>query len=287
MSIRIYVDCVDTTDLFNITGTTTFRDIENQFLEITEFEGKQIYGMYNTYPDYIGITTNKIIQLGTPPRSLDGSLSQSILILTDLDSLNKQIVSMYNEYNDSELGFKYAQRNSKTRVLSKKNPFYKYTYTYKKSPNIDEEKYSSATAPLLSSLLKQPSASFYVDPDTEEVPLTFTEEDTDLIIEATNNDFDNFQICLSNIGGYEEENCLSKNEALLTKLQNAIFDNGKDLQKIISEGQSIVGVIAILNSLTTNKKGGRRKSHKKPRRKSFRKKKRICTHHSKKNVSRR
>ena len=298
MPIRIYVDFVDKTDLFKITKTTTFRDIENQFLEIPEFEGKQIYGMYNTYPNEIK---------GTLPSTLNEPLNQSILILTDLNQLTPDAVRLYNMYN--ELGFKYAQRNSKTKVWSRKPPFQKYKYIYEKSPNIDEKNYSSATAsstssastyedkydpvtgmlrpnaPPLSSLLKNPSASsssFY--PDTEEVPLTITQKDTELIKTATDNNFDTFQICLSSIVGYQE-NCLSGNKALVEKLRNAIF--GNKIEEIISEGQSIEGVIAILNSLTTTKKGGRRKSHKKPRRKSFRKKKRRCTHHSKKNVSRR
>ena len=295
MSINIYVDFVDKTNLFVITGTTTCRDIENQFLEITEFEDKQIYGMYNTYP-------SDIIKhsLSTPPQYLDRPLSKSILIITDLNQLTPDAVRSYNMYNkSSELGFEYAQRNTKTRFGTRTFPFYKYKYTYAKSPNIDEKIYSSATAssssdkydpvtgmlrPTAPPLLETSSASSSFYPDTEEVPLTFTEEDTELIKKATNNNFDNFETCLSNILAFEE-NCLSENEALVEKLQKAIF--GNDIQKIIREGKSIKGVIAILNSLTTTKKGGRRKSHKKPRRKSFRKKKRICTHHSKKNVSRR
>ena len=307
--MSIYVDGFDKTKLFNIiTGTTTFRDIETQFLEIPEFKGKQIYGMYNTYPDHIDITRNKILRLGTPPQSLDGALRQSILILTNLNELTPDAVRSYNMYND--LGFEYAQRNSKTSVWSRKFPFRKYTYKYEKSPNIDEENYSSVTAsssssastykdkyddetgllrptaPPLSSLLKTPSASSSFYPDTEEVPLTFTEEDTELIKTATDNNFDQFQICLSSIVFDEEnKNCLSENEALVQKLRNAILNT--DIQEFIHENESIEGVIAKLNSLTTNKKGGRRKSHKKPRRKSFRKKKRRCTHHSKKNVSRR
>lgn len=298
----IYVDFVDKTKLFNIiTGTTTFRDIENQFLEIPEFEGKQIYGMYNTYPSDI-----KERSLSTPPQTLDGPLSQSILIITDLNQLTPNAVSSYNMYNESsELGFEYAQRNSKTIVWSRKPPFLKYKYIYKKSPNIDDENYSSATAssssssssseldpvtgtlrpsaPPLTSLLKKSYASSSY-PDKEVVSLTFTEEDTELIKTATDNDFDNFQICLSSIVDYKD-NCLSEKEDLVEKLQHAIF--GNDIHEIIRQGESIEGVIAILNSLTTTKKGGRRKSHKKPRRKSFRKKKRRCTHHSKKNVSRR
>ena len=309
--MSIYVDFVDKTKIFTIiNGTTTFRDIETQFLKIPEFEGKQIYGMYNTYPSDIDITRNKILKLGTPPTSLDRPLSQSILILTNLKKLTPNAVRSYNMYND--LGFEYAQRNSKTKVGSRIFPFYKYKYTYEKSPNIDEENYSSATAssssssastyedkydsetgmlrptaPPLSSLLKKSSASSSFYPDTEEVPLTFTEEDTELIKKATDNDFDIFQTCLSSIvfDDEEDKNCLSENEALVQKLRNAILNT--DIQEIISEGRSIEGVIAILNSLTTTKKGGRRKSHKKPRRKSFRKKKRRCTHHSKKNVSRR
>lgn len=279
--MSIYVDFVDKTKLFNIiTGTTTFRDIENQFLEIPEFEGKQIYGMYNTYPSDI-----KERSLSTPPQTLDGPLSQSILIITDLNQLTTDAVRSYNMYNESsELGFKYAQRNSKTRVGT--YPYYEYKY--KKSPNIDnydpETDRLIPSAPPLTSLLQKSYASSYVAPDKEVVSLNFTEEDTELIKKATDNNFINFETCLSNILAYDE-NCLSGNKALVEKLQTAIF--GKDIQEIISKGQSIEGVIAILNSLTTNKKGGRRKSHKKPRRKSFRKKKRRCTHHSKKNVSRR
>ena len=306
--MSIYVDFVDKTHLYNITtGTTTFIDIEKKFLEIPEIDGKQIYGMYNTYPSDI-----KERSLSTPPQTLDGPLSQSILIITDLNQLTPDAVSSYNMYNNSELGFKYAQRNSKTSVWSRIPPFRKYKYEYEKSPNIDEKNYSSATAssssssastyedkydsetgmlrptaPPLSSLLKKSSASSSFYPDTEEVPLTFTEEDTELIKKATDNDFDIFQTCLSSIvfDDEEDKNCLSENEALVQKLRNAILNT--DIQEIISEGRSIEGVIAILNSLTTTKKGGRRKSHKKPRRKSFRKKKRRCTHHSKKNVSRR
>ena len=80
-NIRIYVDFIDRTHLFQIEkDKTTFRDIENQFLKISEFNDMQIYGMYNDARprDF----ENK--KLSTPPRSLESPLNTSILIITDL-----------------------------------------------------------------------------------------------------------------------------------------------------------------------------------------------------------
>jgi hypothetical protein len=287
--IRIYVDfgeSNDKTHLFKIEeGTTTFRDIENQFLKIPEFNGKQIYGIYNDARprDF----ENQ--DLSTPPQRLESRLDKSILIITDLGALNKNAVTMYNMYNKGELGFEYAQRSSKEKVRSRMPPFYKFKYKYAKSPNIDESFHEPSAPPappsfasfdrsFAPSSFDRPSASSSFDRPSASTSSDITKADIEIIKTATSNDFIMFQVCLSNIGDYEE-NCLSDHPELVEKLQDKIF--GTDLQRIINEEESIEGVIAALNS---PKKGGRRKSHKKPRRKSFRQKKRRSTHH-KKNVS--
>jgi len=311
--IRIYVDfgeSNDKTHLFKIKeGTTTFRDIENQFLEIPEFDGKQIYGMYN---DARPRDFEKQ-DLSTPPRSLESPLDTSILIITNLRGLNPNGVKRYNMYNTGQLGFKYAQRNSKEKVRSTKYPFYKFKYTYEKSPNIevmdDETDYNDPfhrptappAPPSLASLYRLPAQSSFAQSssaqsssDLPSAPSfdrpstsddTITKEEIDIIITATHNNFDDFQICLANVLS-GDTTCLLEHENIETKLLNKLLQHinaEDDLHRIITEGRSIEGVIAILNS---QKKGGRRKSHKKPRRKSFRQKKRRSTHH-KKNVSRR
>ena len=268
MSIGIYVDFEDKTGSFLvIKGTTTFRDIENQFLKLSEFKDKQIYGMYNTYPSDIIHHS-----LSTPPPSLDGPLTSSILIITDLITLNPDAKRMYNFYNETpELGFEYAQRNSLMEDGS---------YIYRKSPMIDEktDMLAATAAPAMSQMRHESAASTLSSSSS----LTFTKEDTELIKTVTSDNFDIFQTCLINIVGYDD-NCLSQHVDLVTKLRDAIF--GNNLEEIIANGKTIEGVIAKLNSLQVTK-GGRRKSHKKPRRKSFRKKKRRSTHH-KKNVFRR
>ena len=294
-TIRIYVDFIDRTDLFKIDkGTTTFRDIENQFLEISEFNNMQIYGMYNdARPSDFG---NQ--DLSTPPQRLESPLEKSILIITNLEGLNENGKRMYNMYNKTGLGFEYAQRSSKERVGSTKYPFYKFKYTNAKSPNIEVTDYDdpfhrpsapsappSSAPPSFDRSSAQSSSDRSFAPSSSDRPSASTSSDItkaeiETIKTATNNDFDQFQVCLSNMVDYGE-NCLSDHPKLVTKLQNKIF--GNDLQDIITEGRSIEGVIAILNS---PKKGGRRKSQKKPRRKSFRQKKRRSTHH-KKYVSRR
>jgi len=312
--IRIYVDFVepnDKTDLFIIKeGTTTFRDIENQFLEIPEFNGKQIYGIYND----ARLSDFPKQKLSTPPRSLESPLDTSILIITDLGALNKNAVTMYNFYNKGELGFKYAQRNSDNFTFSTKFPFIKKT-KYKKSPNIkvtDEpsapsynQSFASSDDQSAPSFYRPSAPSFassddpfdrsfapsfdrsfapsFASSDRSSSPTssdTITKEEIEIIKKVTSNDFDLFQVCLSNMVDYEK-NCLSDHPELVQKLQDKIF--GTDLQEIIYKCESIEGVIDILNK---QKKGGRRKSQKKPRRKSFRQKKRRSTHH-KKYVSRR
>ena len=287
--IRIYVDfgeSNDKTHLFKIEeGTTTFRDIENQFLEIPEFNGKQIYGIYNDARprDF----ENQ--DLSTPPQRLESRLDKSILIITDLGALNKNAVTMYNMYNKGELGFEYAQRSSKEKekVRSRMPPFYKFKFKYKyaKSPNIDESFHepSAPPAPPSFASFDRSFAPSSFDRPSASTSSDITKAEIETIKTATSNDFIMFQVCLSNIVNYDydEENCLSDHPKLVRKLQDKIF--GTDLERIINEEGSIEGVIDILNK---QKKGGRRKSQKKPRRKSFRQKKRRSTHH-KKYVSRR
>ena len=120
--IEIYVDFDDKTHLFKIEkGKTTFRDIENQFLEIPEFDGKQIYGIYND-ARADEMTTK---EFSTPPEYLESILTIPFLIITDLENLKKypEAVKLYNIYNDNvSTGHLYKQRE---------------TGEYKKSPSIE------------------------------------------------------------------------------------------------------------------------------------------------------
>jgi len=121
-NIKIYVDFDNKTDLFTIEkGITTFRNIEDQFLKIPEFNGKQIYGIYNDARD----EEMEDREFSTPPEYLESKLTIPFLIITDLEKLKKypEAVKMYNIYNDNwSTGHLFKQRE---------------TGEYKKSPRIE------------------------------------------------------------------------------------------------------------------------------------------------------